>query len=198
VRKGGLLVIPIFVVAVFGLLLIAERIYHLYIRSSREIAGVSRIISMVGNASEEDIEKEIESMGGKPIGRVLGAVFSARNTDRNVRADILEQSLINESTLLERNLSLLTAVAAIAPMLGLIGTVTGMISTFHAITIFGSGDPRMMAGGISEALTTTMLGLTVAVPVMLVNTLLNRRAETLLDSLQKNGMYLHNVLGGRK
>ena len=146
VRKGGLLVIPIFVVAVFGLLLIAERIYHLYIRSSREIAGVSRIISMVGNASEEDIEKEIESMGGKPVGRVLGAVFSARNTDRNVRADILEQSLINESTLLERNLSLLTAVAAIAPMLGLIGTVTGMISTFHAITIFGSGDPRMMAG----------------------------------------------------
>lgn len=196
IKKGGLLVYPIFAAAFLAFLLISERVYYLYIKSSEKTDEAFEIISKIGQCEDSEILSMINLNGKKtPTARVLSAVFNAKNTKREVRADILEQVLIDESIKLERNMSLLSVVAAIAPMLGLIGTVTGMISTFHAITVFGSGDPGMMAGGISEALTTTMLGLTVAVPVMLVNTLLSRRAENIMDSLQKKGMCMHNALG---
>jgi biopolymer transport protein ExbB len=84
----------------------------------------------------------------------------------------LQEAILREVPPMERFLSTLGMLAAIAPLLGLLGTVTGMIGTFHVITQHGTGDPRMMSGGISEALVTTMLGLSVAIPIMLAHTLL--------------------------
>jgi biopolymer transport protein ExbB len=85
-------------------------------------------------------------------------------------------------------------LAAIAPLLGLLGTVTGMIDTFHVITQHGTGDPRMMSGGISEALVTTMLGLTVAIPIMLAHTLLNRAVDTRIGQMEEKAMALVNIV----
>ena len=85
-------------------------------------------------------------------------------------------------------------LAAIAPLLGLLGTVTGMINTFHVITSHGSGDPRMMSGGISEALVTTMLGLSVAIPIMLCHTLLSGRVENVIGQMEKKAVAFVNTV----
>jgi biopolymer transport protein ExbB len=78
-------------------------------------------------------------------------------------------------------------LAAVAPLLGLLGTVTGMINTFQTITLYGTGDPRMMSGGISEALITTQLGLAVAVPIMILHHILERRVDALMGDMEEKG-----------
>jgi biopolymer transport protein ExbB len=85
-------------------------------------------------------------------------------------------------------------MAAVAPLLGLLGTVTGMISTFHVITLYGTSDPRLMAGGISEALVTTMLGLAVAIPVMLIHAFLRRRIEHVVGDMEEKALAMSNTI----
>jgi len=121
---------------------------------------------------------------GNPLGRVLGVYEQNRNADTETLELKLDEVVLRESSKLESFLWLVKTVSVIAPLLGLLGTVTGMIQTFQAITLFGAGDPKMMAGGISEALVTTMLGLTTAIPlVLLSDTLANstRRVNDILD-----------------
>ncbi|MEX2353310.1 MAG: MotA/TolQ/ExbB proton channel family protein, partial [Gammaproteobacteria bacterium] len=86
---------------------------------------------------------------------------------------------------LNRFNTLLKVIAVVAPLLGLLGTVTGMIITFQAITLFGAGDPKMMAGGISQALVTTVLGLCVAIPTVLLHTLVSGRSRALIEVLEE-------------
>ncbi len=85
-------------------------------------------------------------------------------------------------------------LAAISPLLGLLGTVTGMIDTFHVITLHGTSDPKLMSGGISEALVTTMLGLGVAIPLMLAQTLLNRSIEKEIGTMEEKAVALVNII----
>ena len=121
---------------------------------------------------------------GNPLGRVLGVYEQNRNADTETLELKLDEVVLRESSKLESFLWLVKTVSVVAPLLGLLGTVTGMIQTFQAITLFGAGDPKMMAGGISEALVTTMLGLTTAIPlVLLSDTLANstRRVNDILD-----------------
>ena len=97
----------------------------------------------------------------------------------------LDDAILKEMPALEKNLSLLKLLAGVAPLMGLLGTVTGMILTFQAITLFGTGDPKLMAGGISQALMTTVLGLVVAIPILLLHAL-RRRARAKLCKFWKN------------
>ena len=85
-------------------------------------------------------------------------------------------------------------LAAIAPLLGLLGTVTGMINTFHVITMYGTGDPRLMSAGISEALVTTMLGLSTAIPLLMANSLLGGVVERRIADMEEKGIALVNVI----
>ena len=94
------------------------------------------------------------------------------------------ESVLREVPRINRHLPLLKIIAAVAPLMGLLGTVTGMIITFQAITLFGAGDPRLMAGGISQALITTVLGLSVAIPTLLLHNLVSGRAKAMTDILQ--------------
>ena len=103
----------------------------------------------------------------------------------------LSEGVLKETPKLESGLTLLKIIAAVAPLMGLLGTVTGMIITFQAITIFGAGDPKAMAGGISGALITTVLGLlVVAIPTVLLHTVVNGRAQRVIHILdeQTTGM----------
>jgi biopolymer transport protein ExbB len=93
--------------------------------------------------------------------------------------------VLRESPRIERAQSIVKLFAAVAPLLGLLGTVTGMIATFQAITIFGTGDPKLMAGGISQALVTTVLGLIAAIPLLFMNALLSARSKTLIQILDE-------------
>lgn len=99
----------------------------------------------------------------------------------------LDEKLAEESSLLNRGLPTLAVLAAVSPLLGLLGTVTGMIETFQSITLFGTGDPKLMSGGISQALVTTQLGLAVAIPLVLFHSMLIGRANRLVEQLGKHG-----------
>jgi biopolymer transport protein ExbB len=102
----------------------------------------------------------------------------------------LSEAIIKERPSIEKLLPLLKIIAMVAPLLGLLGTVAGMIITFQAITIFGAGDPKAMAGGISSALVTTVLGLLVAIPTVFAHSILSGKAQNILHILEHQSMGL--------
>jgi len=108
-------------------------------------------------------------LANNPLGRVMMVFEDSRKDDIETLELKLDEAVLRESSRIERFLWAIKVVSVVAPLLGLLGTVTGMIKTFQVITLFGAGDPKMMAGGISEALVTTMLGLTVAIPLVLLH-----------------------------
>lgn len=134
--------------------------------------------------------KQPSKPGHNPLGRIL-AVYDPAKT-RSVEALELRllEAVVDEQASLERGLSMLKLLAALAPMLGLLGTVTGMIETFQVITQFGNGDPKVMAGGISMALVTTVLGLIAAMPLLLAHNILSSQAEHIRTILEKQGIAL--------
>ncbi len=134
--------------------------------------------------------KDPTHIGNNPLVRVL-SVYDAEKT-RSVEALELRllETIVDEQQGLEKGLSMLKLLAALAPMLGLLGTVTGMIETFQVITQFGNGDPKVMAGGISMALVTTVLGLVAAMPLLLTHNILSSQAESIRTILEKQGLSL--------
>jgi biopolymer transport protein ExbB len=114
-----------------------------------------------------------------PLGRILAKLEQSPLTDEEALYLLTEDALSNEQASLDYALTFLKLIAAIAPMLGLLGTVTGMIETFQAIALHGSGDPKLMSGGISEALVTTVEGLVTAIPILLLHSLLNSQSQSL-------------------
>jgi len=120
-----------------------------------------------------------------PLGRVLSVFEENRQADAETLELKLDEAVLRESSKIQRFMWLVKTVSVVAPLLGLLGTVTGMIKTFQAITLFGAGDPRMMAGGISEALVTTMLGLMTAIPLVLLYDTLSNSARRVVDVLDE-------------
>ena len=122
---------------------------------------------------------------GNPLGRVLKVAADNPGLDPESLELKLHEAVLKERPDIEAGLSLLKIIAMVAPLLGLLGTVTGMIITFQMITLFGAGDPKAMAGGISQALITTVLGLVVAIPTVLMHTLVNGKAQRILHVLEE-------------
>lgn len=120
-----------------------------------------------------------------PLGRVLKIHEDNPSMDPETLELKMAEGVMHETPKLESGLTLLKIIAAVAPLMGLLGTVTGMIITFQAITIFGAGDPKAMAGGISSALVTTVLGLLVAIPTVLLHTIVNGRAQRIIHVLNE-------------
>jgi len=120
-----------------------------------------------------------------PLGRVLKVHETNPNMDPETLELKMAEAVLSETPKLEQGLTLLKIIAAVAPLMGLLGTVTGMIITFQAITIFGAGDPKAMAGGISSALVTTVLGLLVAIPTVLLHTVVNGRSQRIIHVLNE-------------
>ncbi len=119
----------------------------------------------------------------------LGRVFIAAEQDKSNNTEnlelILDEAITREIPFLEKGLSMIKLLAAVAPLLGLLGTVTGMIATFQSISLFGTGDPKLMASGISQALVTTMLGLCVAIPLLFLHSLVSSRSRNLIQILDE-------------
>lgn len=129
-----------------------------------------------------------------PVVNVLRAGIAARREDRETLENVLQESILREMPRLERGLSVMAALGAIAPLLGLLGTVTGMIRTFNVITVYGTGDPKLMSGGISEALIATKWGLCIAVPTMMLHVFLSRRAAAVVSDMEEKAVGLTNVV----
>ncbi|WP_456378129.1 MotA/TolQ/ExbB proton channel family protein [Thiolapillus sp.] len=120
-----------------------------------------------------------------PLGRVLLSWFDNQDADLETLERKVDEAVIKEVPKLQRGLSILKILAVIAPLLGLLGTVTGMIQTFQSITLFGTGDPKLMAGGISQALITTVLGLSAAIPLTFLHAIVSTRSKALVQVLEE-------------
>jgi len=121
-------------------------------------------------------------------GRLQDSLSAVATRGRQAIEDATDIAIIDESARVDRFGAAILVIAAVAPLLGLLGTVTGMIGTFEVITEFGTGDPKMLSGGISEALVTTQLGLIVAIPTVLLGNLLNGRAAALIERLDRDAI----------
>jgi len=119
------------------------------------------------------------------LGRILTVYQDNKDDDVETLELKLDEAILQETPRLETMLGYVKLLAAVAPLLGLLGTVTGMIETFQSITLFGTGDPKLMAGGISQALVTTVLGLVVSIPMVLLHTLLSSMAKSLVEILEE-------------
>ncbi|MGR8931022.1 MAG: DUF3450 family protein [Gammaproteobacteria bacterium] len=149
------------------------------------IVSIYRFIrlALIGKKIQRQF-KDAEFRLDNPLGRLLHRLDQTTLNDEEALYLIVEESLTTEQTRLEQGLSFLKLIAAIAPMLGLLGTVTGMIETFQSIALHGSGDPKLMSGGISEALVTTVAGLVTAIPILLLHSLLSGKSQNLAATLE--------------
>jgi len=143
--------------------------------------------------------KSDEAKENNPLGRVLKIYQDNRDVDTETLELKLDEAILKEVPKLENWQGSIKIIAAVAPLLGLLGTVTGMIATFQAITLFGTGDPKLMAGGISQALVTTVLGLTVAIPLVLLHSVVASRSKALIEVLEEQsaGIIAKQSEGGR-
>jgi len=130
-------------------------------------------------------KRKAQAAKGNPLGRVMMAYDDAKNKDADTVELKLDEAILRESPKLEFGLNFLKLGAGIAPLLGLLGTVTGMIKTFQAMMIYGTGDPQLMAGGISEALVTTMLGLIAAIPLLILHSFCASMARNVQNTLEE-------------
>jgi biopolymer transport protein ExbB len=165
IRQGKEVGYAIIALGIIGMFMVLERLLRLT-NLSTSIAKQTKNLDQVSDAN--------------PLGRLMLVYYENRHLeDLDVISRKLEQVLITEVSEVKKGLPTIKVLAAIAPLMGLLGTVTGMIGTFQAITLFGTGDPKLMAGGISQALITTVLGLCAAIPLLLSHSMLNSRATYL-------------------
>ncbi|MDZ7787221.1 MAG: MotA/TolQ/ExbB proton channel family protein [Halofilum sp. (in: g-proteobacteria)] len=169
VQQGGLVGYVVIAVGLIGLLISLERFFTL----GRIERRMRRQRKDPENPSDDN-----------PLGEVLQAYQDNKDTDTETLQLKLDEAILRRLPRLERGLATVRILSAVAPMLGLLGTVVGMIATFQAITLFGTGDPKLMAGGISQALVTTSLGLITAVPLILLHSMLNGRSRRLIQTLE--------------
>jgi biopolymer transport protein ExbB len=192
IESGGVFVYPILLVALAGVVLTLERMWYL-LATRRPARLVPELLDLVRQGALSEARDRAVAAAG-PTARVALAGIEAHGRSEDEREAAMESALLTEAPRMERSLSLMSALASVAPLLGLLGTVSGMIATFNTIALAGTGNPRLLSGGISEALITTQLGLMVGIPLLLVHAWLARwveRREAMLecDAIQVFGLH---------
>ncbi len=170
VDQGGVVGYIIIGLGALALLIVLERLL---------------VLSYTGLKVRLQMRKVDTPKPSNPLGRILAVYHENPEANTETLELKLGEALLRESPRLSKRVMLLKIIAAVAPLMGLLGTVTGMIITFQAITLFGTGDPKLMAGGISQALVTTVLGLCVAIPTVLLHTLVASRSKNILQVLEE-------------
>jgi len=168
IQQGGIVGYCIIGLGIIGLLIAIWRFIGLSTDSRKVTAQLKRDTASTDN----------------PLGRVLAAYESNKNADTETIELKLSEAALKEMPGLTKGLLFIKVISVVAPLMGLLGTVTGMIKTFQVITLYGAGDPKMMAGGISQALMTTVLGLVVAIPMVLLHTVVSGQSRKVINILQ--------------
>ncbi len=168
IRQGGIVGYIIIAVAIIGLLIALDRFI---------------VLGLV----ERKVKQQLKSKnpGNNPLGRIMKVYEDNPEVDTETLEYKLDEAILKELPGLQRGLAALSLLAAIAPLLGLLGTVIGIIETFQSITLFGTGDPRAMSDGISQALVTTVMGLVVAIPLLLLHSFLSSKSNRLTHLLDE-------------
>jgi biopolymer transport protein ExbB len=189
VKSGGIVMVPIILCSILAVAITLERLWTLRGQNVVPEELTDKIWQWVENRSLSD--KQIMALQQhSPLGRVLAAGLANRYRDRLVMMEAIEDAGRHVMHDLERYLNTLATIASISPLLGLLGTVVGMIRTFRAVTIAGIGDPSALAGGIAEALVTTAGGLIVAIPSLVAYRYLRGKVDALVIDMEKESLRL--------
>ncbi|MHB8346218.1 MAG: MotA/TolQ/ExbB proton channel family protein [Acidiferrobacterales bacterium] len=197
VRSGGWAMAPIILCSIAALAIIGERLWSLQKRYVTP-AGLLPQVRQWLERSEIDGERLGLLRDSSPLGRVLAAGLMNRNHERAVVKEAIEDAGRHVAPELERYLNPLGTIAAIAPFLGLLGTVLGMIRMFAGVGSHGLGDPSVVAAGISQALVSTASGLTVAIPSLMFYRYFRARVDALLVDMEKEAIKLVEIIQGTR
>lgn len=184
---GGFVMYPILGLFALAILIALFKAIELFRVKAARPKDLEVILDHLRNGNSDAALAHAKSVGG-PVGDMLCAATANADQDREVIEEVLYETIIKTQPKLERFLPFIAVVAATAPLLGLLGTVTGMIKTFKLITIVGTGDARNLSSGISEALITTKWGLIVAIPTLIMHALLNRKAKGVVGSMEQGAV----------
>ncbi|HOG69099.1 MAG TPA: MotA/TolQ/ExbB proton channel family protein, partial [Fibrobacteraceae bacterium] len=192
-KKGGIVMYPLALAALFAILLCLERFIFLYRRGHLSKRFNKKFDALVEDQKYEEaaslcLKKETS------LSLVLFSVVNRAMETRDAAEKSLQEALLREQPKLDKRMGLISAIGTIAPLLGLLGTVTGIITLFTVITELGTNDARVLAGGISEALITTETGLIIAIPVMILHGLLSEKVEQVTSELYIQSTSLLNKL----
>jgi biopolymer transport protein ExbB len=197
VEQGGVVMIPILALGLIAFALIAIKALQMRKFQVGDAAGIGEVL---GRLREEDVEgaRERAAAMGVPFGSLLREGIQYRRAPREHIEEILHERLLSYMPDLEKHLGTLAALGGIAPLLGLLGTVTGIMRTFQLVTVFGTGDAKVLSGGISEALVTTEFGLIIAIPALLAHALFARRVRTMVGAMEHGMTVFANALTVKK
>ncbi len=192
INSGGVIAWIIVFLGGIGLMMILLRVVFLDRARFRTGKVVESIGSLVSKGHLDEALAAAKDLKGA-ASRVVSAAIRNLDRDREHIEDIISEQILHESSHLNRFGAAILVIAGVAPLLGLLGTVTGMISTFDIITEFGTGDPKLLSSGISIALVTTEVGLAVAIPTLICGNLLSGWAESIKDDMEKAALHVINV-----
>ncbi|WP_022663186.1 DUF3450 family protein [Paucidesulfovibrio longus] len=195
-RAGGFLVWPILLVGAAGLLIGLERLAVLLRQRPASAQTLHDLEDLLRAGRIGECGELCRVTANAPSCRVLDAGLRHAGAPRDVLENVFHDAILKEVPRLERFLPTLSVLGATAPLLGLLGTVTGMINTFTTMTLFGNADPKLMSGGISEALVTTQLGLAVAIPILLLHHFLERRVDAVVADMEEKSVAFGVILLG--
>ena len=196
INKGGVVIWPLLCL---GLLAILVSLYKWVQLASIDQVRPNKLQDVLDKVNEKDtgtalvLAKRIRG----PAGELLEIAIDNKSQSKDLLEEILYEKMLHTKPKLDRFLAFLSLTAATAPLLGLLGTVTGMINTFKLITVFGTGDPKRLSSGISEALVTTEYGLIIAVPCFLMFAFLSRKSKGILGSMEQTAVGFVNGLTPR-
>jgi len=193
IQKGGPVMVPILVMAGAALLVAIYKWFSLAFVQKPSSKQLSSLLQAVSARDEKDIIKKAGVIKG-PIGKMLATGVQHIKEPTELIEEVMFEIVLSTRLRLQRLLPFIAISAASAPLLGLLGTVTGIINTFKLITVFGSGDVKTLSGGISEALITTEFGLIVAIPSLLLHAFLSRKAKSIIDEMEKAAVAFINQI----
>jgi biopolymer transport protein ExbB len=193
-EQGGIVMWPILFFSIYATALIIER-WMRYHSAEKEIFGALNAVLELSQYTDKDHER---FAGEGMTGRLAQAVHSNRKIPFSDLVDKTRHIFADESAEMEKHLSAISVIASLLPMLGLLGTVVGMIISFNAIALHGTGDPKILANGISQALITTEAGLVTSIPIIYLHQILSARAERLIRKLDEYTTHLTHICAERR
>jgi biopolymer transport protein ExbB len=195
VQSGGWLMVPILLCSVIAAAICVERLWSL----QRSRITPKNLLAQIWSAvktEELDGQKLRDLRANSPMGQVLAAGVANAKRGRDVMKEAMEETASQVSHDMERYLTSLGIIASISPLLGLLGTVVGMIKVFTALMLEGAGNANVLAGGISQALITTAAGLSVAIPALMFHRFFLRRIDELMITMEQEASKLVDILQG--
>jgi biopolymer transport protein ExbB len=196
-KSGGWLMVPILLCSVVAMAIVVERFWTL--QAAKIIPnGLVMQVWEWSRADELDDARIRTIQSGSPLGRLLAAGLANRSAERKIMKEAIEEVGRHVVHELERYLNALGTVALITPLIGLLGTVIGMVKVFTVITVHGVGNPEVLADGISQALITTATGISVAIPALLFYRFFQRRVDELVITMEQEALKMVEVLHGQR